>query len=55
MAPVGAVTTMVPVGVVQVGCTVALAVGVTTLGIMSTVKGVAVEIHPVVVLVVVTL
>ena len=54
-ADIGAVTRIVPVGVVHIGWNITLAVGAARLGIMSTVKGVAVEIHPVVVLVVVTL
>ena len=46
--PVGAVITIVPVGNVQVGCTVVLAVGATGgLGIAFTVSVVAVEIQPV--------
>lgn len=46
---------MVPVGVVQVGCTVTLAVGVAGIGgTAPTVRDIAVEAHPEVVLVVVT-
>ena len=55
-APVGDETTMVPVGVVQVGCTVTDAVGVAGVpGAALTVSGVAEDIHPVAVLRTVTL
>jgi hypothetical protein len=48
--PVGAVTTIVPVGVVQVGCEVALAVGAAgAVGTGLITMLVAVLIHPVVV------
>ena len=51
LAPVGAVTTIVPVGVVQVGCTVTLAVGVAgAFGTALTVQLNGVEVQPVVVL-----
>ena len=55
-APVGVVMVIVPVGVVQVGCTVTLAVGCAGgAGMLFTVKGVAAEIQPVVVFCTVTL
>jgi hypothetical protein len=48
VAPIGAVITIVPVGVVQVGCTVMLAVGAAGFaGIGFTVRAVGIEIHPV--------
>ena len=46
---------MVPVGVVQVGCTVALAVGVAIVGTAFMVTTVAVETQPFVVFLTVTL
>ena len=55
LAPVGPVTTIVPVGVVQVGWTVALAVGVTIVGTAFMVTTVAVETQPLVVFLTVTL
>ena len=55
LAPIGVVTTMVPDGIVQVGCTVALAVGAATLGIAVTIKEIAGEIQPLVVFLTVTL
>ena len=48
-------TTIVPVGVVQVGCTVTEPEGVTTVGSGFTVRLMEVEIQPVVVLFTVTL
>jgi hypothetical protein len=48
VAPVGAVTTIVPVGLAQVGCIVALAVGAAGFaGIGFMVSDVAAEIQPV--------
>ena len=44
--PVGAVTTIVPVGVVQVGWIVALAVGAAIVGTAFMVTLVAEETHP---------
>ncbi len=55
LAPVGALTTIVPVGVVQVGCTVADAVGAATEGAALMVKEVPFEVHPVGVFLTVTL
>jgi hypothetical protein len=50
-APIGAVIIIVPVGVVQVGCTVTLAVGEAGFaGIGFTVSAVGEETHPVAVL-----
>jgi hypothetical protein len=54
--PVGIVITIVPLGVVQVGCKVTDAVGAAGApGIVFTVKGVAADTQPVVVLRTVTL
>ena len=51
LAPVGAVITIVPVGTVQVGCTVTLAVGAAgTVGGLFTVKAVVFETQPVLLL-----
>ena len=55
MAPVGAVITIVPVGVVQVGCTVAEAVGAAIEGTALMVTAVAVDTHPLLVFLTVTL
>jgi len=56
LAPVGAVTTIVPVGVVQVGVTVILAVGVAGApGGGNTVKDIALETHSVFVFFTITL
>jgi hypothetical protein len=56
LAPVGAVTVIVPVATEQVGCAVALAVGAAgTDGCAFTVRLVAVDTHPLVVFFVVTL
>ena len=55
-APVGAVTTIVPTGTVQVGCTVTDAVGAKgAVGTAFTVSEVADEIQPVAVFLTVTL
>ena len=54
LAPVGALTTIVPVGVVQVGCTVADAVGAAIEGTALMVTAVAVDTHPLVVFLTVT-
>ena len=56
MAPVGAVMLTVPVGVVQVGCTVTLGVGATGgAGTLFTVSNKAEETHPVAISFTVTL
>ena len=55
MAPVGALTRIVPVGVVQVGCTDAEAVGAETEGTALIVTAEAVDTHPLVVFLTVTL
>ena len=55
MAPVGALTTIVPVGVVQVGWAVADAVGAAIEGSALMVTAVAVDTHPLVVFLTVTL
>ncbi len=55
-APVGAVTVIVPVGVVQVGCAVTVAVGAAgAFGTAVIVTGVADDTHPVVISFTVTL
>jgi hypothetical protein len=55
-APVGAVITIVPVGVVHVGCVVTLAVGAAGApGMAFTVRTVADETHPVLLSLAVTL
>ena len=55
MAPVGALTRIVPVGVVQVGCTVAEAVGAAIDGTALMVTAEADDTHPLVVFLTVTL
>ena len=55
MAPVGALTRIVPVGVVQVGCTDAEAVGAAIVGTALMVTEAAVDTHPLVVFLTVTL
>ncbi len=55
MAPVGALTRIVPVGVVQVGCTDAEAVGAEIEGTALMVTAVADDTHPLVVFLTVTL
>ena len=56
LVPVGPVITIVPVGVGQIGCAVTLAVGAEGgVGTAFTVSTVAVDTHPVIVFLTVTL